>query len=276
MSDRQSHSVLFFKDQGSDGDGRQQQDPYSKEFTDNGFECMFAAPLSSHQVNLDRLMSMMLAFNHEEGYDALIATSQRVVDSLETAEERIRTIEVLDRVRRWKKTPVFAVGKRTGEQLNKLGYQTLGETAGRAELLAEIISSHFQPIQAVRPVKLLFLRGDKSLGTLAVKLGQQQNISFDEIVVYETGPNPNLQSGLKSLPIAPDWTVFFSPSGFDIAKPLLVEYAWWSSCRVAALGPTTAAHIGKEENGVRVDAVAQSPNAAALCVAIRDSNERIK
>ena len=68
--------------------------------------------------------------------------------------------------------------------------------------------------------------------------------------------------------------VFFAPSSAEFALPILREHLTFSQvnsdivpdgrfCKVAAIGPTTLAHV-EGKCGVRVDAVAEKPSPEAL------------
>lgn len=77
--------------------------------------------------------------------------------------------------------------------------------------------------------------------------------------------------------------MFFAPSSAEFALPVLRGHLAFSPvdgvdsrdgqfCRVAAVGPTTAIHLG-EKCGVRVHAVARKPSPEALGEALLESGQ---
>jgi uroporphyrinogen-III synthase len=103
--------------------------------------------------------------------------------------------------------------------------------------------------------RLLLLTGDKNRDDLPQAL-DKVGIQFDQLQVYTTSPNPNLQRDLCQLNTQ-EWMVFFSPSGFDAVNVYLKDFP-----KIACIGKTTAAHI--LSLGYTVTAVAQKPDPASL------------
>lgn len=78
------------------------------------------------------------------------------------------------------------------------------------------------------------------------------------------------------------WIVFFAPSAAAHALPALRAYFSLAMpeessplrrARIAAIGPTTASYL-REEANLRVDAVAEAPNADSLVVAVESTDMR--
>ncbi|WP_243663896.1 uroporphyrinogen-III synthase, partial [Rhodothermus marinus] len=79
--------------------------------------------------------------------------------------------------------------------------------------------------------------------------------------LYDTRPS------VPELPAeAPDWVVFFSPSGLEAARRLPIAR---EQVRVAAIGPTTAAALQQE--GWEVAAVARTPTPEGLLAALQEA-----
>jgi uroporphyrinogen-III synthase len=148
-------------------------------------------------------------------------------------------------------------------------------TAKSAILLGQKMLETLPPPQADR--SFLFVRGDKSSNDLQPML-RKAGYSVTETQVYITSANPRLEAyiseAIGTLPpsnscenISPLWLVFFSPSTSEYALPHL-EPLMRSERRVkvAAIGEKTRSFLA--ENGVKVDAVAEEPNAAGLVQAL--------
>lgn len=141
------------------------------------------------------------------------------------------------------------VGPATEAKAIEMGFsKVLGAESGSAVALVDhIVRSEHD--------RLLLLTGDKNRDDLPQAL-DEAGIQFDQLQVYTTSPNPNLQKEISELN-TPEWMVFFSPSGFDAVNVYLKDFP-----KIACIGKTTAAHI--RSLGYTVTAVAQKPDPASL------------
>jgi uroporphyrinogen-III synthase len=141
------------------------------------------------------------------------------------------------------------VGPATKAKAVEMGFvNILGAESGSALALVDHIVKE-------KPDRLLLLTGDKNRDDLPLAL-IEAGIQFDQVQVYATNPNPNLQTELSQLN-NPDWMVFFSPSGFDAVNVHLKDFP-----KIACIGKTTALHI--TSLGYNVTAVAENPEPASL------------
>jgi uroporphyrinogen-III synthase len=163
-------------------------------------------------------------------------------------------------VETWASKIAYVVGPRTAGLLDGSGMQLRGAECGSASSLAQKI------ITENPSTPLLYLHGNLSRETLPREL-EAAGIQVVGREVYRTTLRPELN--LAGLP-APDWVVFFSPSGVQTVRP-----AWprgWSQTRLAAIGPVTAEAIQRE--GWRAAAVAIRPAEDALLAAISQASNR--
>jgi uroporphyrinogen-III synthase len=191
-------------------------------------------------------------------YAALIATSPRVG----TALGRLFA-DREDLAARWRGAPTFAVGPKTAERVREVGLVPRGADAGDAAALAEQIAA------AVSAGPLLFLCGNRRRDTLPNRL-READLSFDELVVYETRTRRDLTLPPSPEPPESPWLVFFSPSGLEaVEQAPSVDPGQLHDARIAAIGPTTSGAL--EQAGWAVEAVAAEPSPEALLDAIRDA-----
>lgn len=110
---------------------------------------------------------------------------------------------------------------------------------------------------------VLHLTGDPHLPDLArtLKAGGAQVLTR---ILYQTSPRSrlNIVDDIESLP-APDWCVFFSPRGAEIALPLLKSVR----IRRAAIGPSTGKAMHRL--GFPPDAVAESAHPDSLVEVVK-------
>lgn len=192
------------------------------------------------------------ALRHPDRWAGLVLTSPRAAQALE---EMLRWLP--DQVAAWEAKPAFAVGPKTAAELRAGGLAPTGEESGDAEALGSVIAKKVKTDPAAeRP--LLFLCGNRRREALPNRL-RAEEVPFEERVVYET----HLRSG-PWLTDAPEWAVFFSPSGVEAVRQS--GEAGWGAVRKAALGPTTAAAL--REAGWPPEAVAREPTPEALADAL--------
>ncbi len=220
-------------------------DPYAEALAEAGFEAA-SVPVLRFTFPHQEALAGRLARPH--WYGGLICTSPRAVEALA---DGLRGIS--DQKAAWAARPAYAVGPRTAGALRKIGFAPKGAASGTAEALA----AHIEPAEA----PLLFLAGNRRRDTLPRAL-EAAGVPFAEQCVYETHVRTDLDFSEEP---APDWVVFFSPSGIEAARQ--ARGIDWRTVRKAALGPTTAAAL--KEAGWTVEAVAEVPTPEALAAALR-------
>jgi len=218
-------------------------DPFAEALRAAGYRPFVLPVLSVVWCNTEQLRAVLA---RPEAYGGLIFTSPRAV-------EAVRRLGSL--LEAWRRRPVYVVGPRTAAAAQELGLQPRGETAGSGRELARLI------LQALRPERpLLFLCGARRRDELPTLL-REEGLPLEELVVYDTRPS------VPELPAeAPDWVVFFSPSGLEAARRLPIAR---EQVRVAAIGPTTAAALQQE--GWEVAAVARTPTPEGLLAALQEA-----
>ncbi|KAJ1559822.1 hypothetical protein HK405_009216 [Cladochytrium tenue] len=266
------------------------EDPYATAVSRAvGMPCRLVPTILPHQVNFPALLDLLqsgpdvhAASRDAPAEDAGAWFGKNAAEAFAAALMRAKKVasfppsfntsrHILDT---WRRLPSFAVGAATARPLAPLGVSVHGTDAGKAEALADVIAKHFAAATTddadaqSPPRRLLILCGDRRLGVLPARL-KAAGLSVYELVVYKTRANPRFESDLATALAdyaAPAAVVFFSPSGADVALPVLRCHSWWPVCRVAAIGPTTAARL--TELGCSVAATAEKPRpeaAAAAC-----------
>lgn len=116
-------------------------------------------------------------------------------------------------------------------------------------------------VPAAKPYLLLV--GDKSLPTIPNAL-EAAGREYTRVQVYKTCEAATLRGDIQSLTLRPDdWVALFSPSSAACVR----RYLDLEGVKVAAIGETTA-------EGLPVDAVAQTPDAAGLAAAVVKADEQ--
>ena len=190
-------------------------------------------------------------------YEGLILTSPRASQAL--ADVLLDASSGLQET--WQGKPAFTVGPKTADVLRESGLKPTGGDSGDADALAaHIVQEMPNEAGAARP--LLFLCGNRRREALPERL-RAEGVAFEECVAYETHlrEGPWLEASKGE---APDWAVFFSPSGVEAVRQS--DEPGWGAVRKAALGPTTAGAL--EAAGGPPDAVAARPTPEALAEAL--------
>jgi len=129
------------------------------------------------------------------------------------------------------------------------------------------------------PLPFLVLVGDRRLPDL-FRIFDAAGVAYKELEVYRTKLSslsslPAPSSSAASLPPAPAWAVFFSPSGVAAVRDSPLAGWPWEGIRRAALGPSTAQALREadaEEKSAASrwspSAIAAAPNPSALLQAI--------
>lgn len=221
-----------------------ESDAYEAALAEAGYRAISIPVLHFEMVNQNDLRE---ALEHPQSYDGLIFTSPRAVEAMAGAMPWLPTENVL-----WHMKPIFAVGPKTASELRRIGFEPTGEDSGTAAMLFE----HIAASRFARP--LLFLCGNRRRADLPDAL-RAADIKFDELCVYETHPLTDLEFSAHP---APDWVVFFSPSGVDaVLEDGRLDL---SSVRIAAIGETTADAL----RGFEIEAIARRPTPDSLVEAI--------
>jgi uroporphyrinogen-III synthase len=245
-------------------------DPYETHLTEHKFNCLFVPVLEHCLTHIEDLRSMLN--NKGEIYTGLVVTSKRAVYALSQAWQSLDTTAR----QTWIERPVFTVGPSTANLVRELGLRPVGETSGCAQKLGQEIIQQLQDSRYQKPVRLLFLVGDKRRDELPAMM-KNASIIMDEILVYETQLRKDLEDAIQDIISTlsqENWVVVFSPSG---SKALDILYHHlqkknYSKPRIAAIGQTTSKHL--KDRGYEVDAVADKPDAYYLREAVLKSMDK--
>lgn len=240
-------TVFLFRAQSHDD-----PDEYQLALTQQGYDVRFIPVLEFAHESIAHLADLM---SKAPQHTSLLITSQRAVESLAAAKRQVApTIHP-----QWHDLNLYIVGSKTAQQLSDLSFFSRQPVvASRATELAPLIL-------ADRPESLLFLAGDKRRDVLPDTMAEA-NIPVHEIQAYKTCMHPQLAERLNALTYTKDdWFVLFSPSGVDYIQQL-GKHPMLSSCKLAAIGPTTSDHL--QQMGLTVHAVAEKPRASYIADAI--------
>ncbi|PKI85218.1 uroporphyrinogen-III synthase [Malassezia vespertilionis] len=259
--------------------------------------CIVSFPVLSHTLdNISDVAQKIIKYG--ESYDGVVLTSQRAVQAWTEAVKHI-SMKCKD-VPRFQ-VPFYTVGPATMKALQDAQIPSLlapegivGEDAGTGSDLAHRIAEGMQKTlpRSGDTYKLLYLVGDKlSSGLQDTLTTLHARVELDKMRVYTTTKDDRFAAHCRVLSkelqhcsgkvhgSAPDWLVFFSPSGGDYALPDLRAYGWIPAPgtpalpthpKIGCIGPTTAAWV-RERLGMEPDAVAAQPSPAALRDAILDA-----
>ncbi|XP_063923075.1 uroporphyrinogen-III synthase-like [Zophobas morio] len=248
------NTVLLLKSEKSED----AQDKYQDILESNKFEVMVVKTLTFQYKNIEILRDKL---TNPDDFCGIILSSPRCVNACSQALGKERIHEL------WKLKSNFTVGEATyNEALIKIGIECEGKESGNARNLSQIIvqskSSFNKPF--------LFPHGNLKTDTLKLELGRE-NLSLDEVLVYDTLPNPQIKEDLEKVTSGfssiPEYLVFFSPSGFHSSIHYLRKVPIdLSSLKIIAIGPVTQLAI--EENNLKVYAVAKAPTPEEVLKAI--------
>ncbi|MFN3562501.1 MAG: uroporphyrinogen-III synthase [Chloroherpetonaceae bacterium] len=195
-----------------------------------------------------------------EGYDGLIFTSANAVRGF-LSEFLSRAPKQFARLRA---TNHYAVGIKTNQALQEYGidstlYSDKGNAADLADLLRQI---------GIRGKRFLFLRGTRSLGTIAEFITTHGG-TCDELTVYETRTLSSEALHELSLLLSRvdiTWVTFFSPSAAQAFFNLLPKDSAPLRQKIAVIGSTTKEAV--LSLGFSVHAMPDVPTAEALAKVI--------
>lgn len=217
-------------------------DPYVAALEHAGFTAQCVPVLHFETVNREELAEHI---QRPAAYAGLVLTSPRAVQALAGLD-----------LSAWRSRPTYVVGPATAAAAASLGLRPIGEEAGDADALADVMVE----TSVERP--FLFLCGDRRRDTLPERL-HAAGVAFEELVVYRTFGDAEALGDVLARR-RPDWLVFFSPSGVDAAAPLAGPS--WNRILKAAIGPTTAEAL--RDAGHAPAAVADAPTPEALADAL--------
>ncbi|KAL1914391.1 uncharacterized protein VTP21DRAFT_8909 [Calcarisporiella thermophila] len=243
-------------------------DPYAHFLTQYGYDPHFA-PVMQTVFYHGPIRQKFHQRPEEWGLGGVVITSQRGVDALKEVWNAMDE----DLKNAWRSLPLFAVGPSTAAASQKLlSWPAQSSHAGNAEQLSSHIISYFSVSRTSRssPTLLLFLCGDKRRDVLPTRL-RDAGLHLEELCVYETRPAP-LNLGAFS---PPDWLLFFSPSGVDYSLASLKDHfgpEWWQRCKIATIGPTTAAHPALANRRCAIASKPEAEEVVKVMVAFEKDN----
>ncbi|KAL0060113.1 uroporphyrinogen-III synthase [Marasmius tenuissimus] len=264
------------------------EDKYEAAFSAIGYASHSVPVLETSLTNIDELERII-----QTGpvYDGVIITSARACEAWRDAVDSLedRSTEITGDS--WQEKPFFVVGKGTGSSLADIHARhprsplvpnpslIKGEDCGNANELGRFIVEDFKS----KPVKLLYLTGDKNRDTLPNIL-RDGDVDFHALKVYETQGSSSFPNDLRSTldKANPDtvrwWIVFFAPSAAQFVLPYLKEHFTLPGstdasetskplASIASIGPTTDTYL-RETLKLHVGAMATKPTPEDLVRAI--------
>ncbi|KAL5966820.1 Uroporphyrinogen-III synthase [Taenia solium] len=148
---------------------------------------------------------------------------------------------------------------------SRLGFTTRGSHTGNAKNLAEFILDNYTKEVSEKPI--LLLTGARHSPVLPNRL-REAGLIVEEVISYDSTPNPNFETQLLSLLKKEEnrsqCLVFFSPSGVEMAWPILSKFLPQLNyaIRLIAIGPSTGDKI--EALRLPLTATCQSPTPESL------------
>ncbi|XP_058452977.1 uroporphyrinogen-III synthase-like [Malaya genurostris] len=227
-----------------------------------GFEPVFIPTLDFCFKNLDILRDRLLS---PYKYSGLIFTSPRSITAVRDALGGHRLKDD------WKTLENYCVGEPSHDLiLTSLELETKGQHSGNASNLADVMKTDLYNKTITLP--FLFPCGNLKQDVLQNKLSEY-GYSIDCVEVYETIPHEDLELSLINLfrdSAAPDFLLFFSPSGIDYCGAIFERHKLnHSGCKIVAIGPSTKKAI--ENKGYTVHRTAEKPSPEYVVSALLDS-----
>ncbi|QPG75114.1 hypothetical protein FOA43_002455 [Brettanomyces nanus] len=246
------------------------EDPYDLIFKEHGYQPLFLPLLKHTSVNEGAILEFIKSEEFLTEYKALIITSQRCIETLDTI-LRILREEGFDKLDGILNKPSYTVGPATSQVLKRLGFTNIrgGDKAGNGSILSDLIIDDLL-LEADRTKKVLFLTGEIHKDVIPRKL-RLANFSMKELISYRTEPLEDIASRylriLDGVNFREDnWIVFFSPQGTQNIVEYLKEHR--GNFKVASIGPTTEIYL--ENNQMKAEVVSRKPNATELVRSIEE------
>ncbi|KAH9520344.1 hypothetical protein Btru_060572 [Bulinus truncatus] len=205
-------------------------DKYTEILERSGMSCVLLPVLSFCFVNQTFLKNCL---SNIQSFSAIVFTSVRAVEAVVNIMQELEDVHIFSQIKS------YVVGKATAEAARKANFSPIGEQSGNAEVLAEFILQEVKPGEQ-KP--LLYPCSNIHRDTL-IDAFTAQGITFTEVIAYETCPNKDLKNvvmtALHEMGV-PDYTVFFSPSGFQYVHSLIDGNEFpLDKTKIIALGPAT-------------------------------------
>ncbi|KAL0579230.1 uroporphyrinogen-III synthase [Marasmius crinis-equi] len=282
------------------------EDKYEAAFSAIRYTPYSIPVLETALVNTEDLKRTIQSDSPE--YDGVIVTSARACEAWKEAVDNLEGVSLNGMSRpmagrgpheesssgSWQTKPFYVVGKGTGSALSGIHARhpdsplvpnpslIRGEDCGNADQLGRFIVEDLKS----RPVKLLYLTGDKNRDTLPNILCDG-DVDFHALQVYGTQGSSSFPKDLKAtLDNASEsgsdtirwWIVFFAPSAAQFVLPYLQEHFDLPAnidyqgspklpAQAACIGPTTGTYL-RETLGLHFAAMAAKPTPEDLVRAI--------
>jgi len=199
-------------------------DEFSSRLRDAGFEVVNLELITTRPV--DDLSALRSKLARLSEYDGLFFTSPVAAEVFVRERNAVNGFH----------GSVYALGRRAKDVLEAAGLKV--KTTDTANTAEELVDSFDKSEFSGK--KFLFVRGEKSMRTIAERLGSRGTV--DEVVVYTTEPasvDKQLLASLKSRMANGDlsWLCFFSPSGVERFTEI---FGAANVIPVAGIGKTTA------------------------------------
>ncbi|KDR73927.1 hypothetical protein GALMADRAFT_250616 [Galerina marginata CBS 339.88] len=273
-------------------------DRYELAFKVAGYHPTSISILETVHHDIPGLSEIVKSGPEAQGFTGVIVTSRRSCDAwreaLQHLQESAFSTQLGDEggpeskqgIAGWCAVPFYVVGQTTAAALRDifsefkhLGLQfpdIKGQDSGSAASLAPFILEDVRKAQ--RPVKMLYLVGDKNRDTIS-RLLSEGGVELESVQVYKTQGSAAFAGSLAGVLASsqiqdrnPWWIVYFAPSAAALVTSILREHfdlegptsSLASSTpkllqsKVAAIGPTTNAFL-QDELGLHVHAMAQKP-----------------
>ncbi len=220
-------------------------DNFSRILTEKGFQVINCPTIET--VPCENLLDATGEFS-PLNYDGIFLTSQKAA---EIAYRELFSKKIFN-------GKVFVLGNSSFEILkDKNIHLSFDETANTAQEMLERI-----PTEELKGKRFLFIRGEKSLGTVRNFL--EKIAVVDEKIVYRTN-EITVEESLKTEILANQITCacFFSPSG---AESFLEQFSkdFLQSTKIAVIGKTTAEYFAKQN--LKTDFIATNANAEDFAI----------
>ncbi|ESN92691.1 hypothetical protein HELRODRAFT_164780 [Helobdella robusta] len=212
-SDCQSVRILLLKSFNSDVGPM--DDRYVKELRSSNFIVDCIPALEFEFMNDDKLIKVLRC---PDMYADLIVTSPRSCEAISN---------------------LIAQNNLSLETAQSLGLSVVGEQAGSADALSDIIINDY--LENINSKPLLFLGAEEKLDILPNKLNSKA-VHFIELAVYRSRKHSMLDVNLCNYlakPLLPDYVVFFSPSIVRYSADVLKGSRLVEHSRIIAIGAST-------------------------------------
>lgn len=233
---------------------------------------VFVVPVLSFAFTNINVLSNKLTDAKTDDYGGVIFTSPRSVTGFSIACQQAEKGPKKSSLGDWRKLKCFVVGKSTASAATAAGFKNMmGQECGNAEKLAGLIITELE----ASPKLVLFPCSKIRRDHLPDRL-KKHDISVDELAIYETLPNPELQMDidgiLRDKKGQSEYMVFFSPSGVNNSLQYLKPPRWdLTKSKIIALGPSTEKEL--QQKSVEVYAIPKAPTPADLAKLIIEGKE---